>query len=69
MKQYELWRSEDGEQDSLFPADNESARELLEPDATLIWVVKAISWEEAQQKRCDYMGWGRNCTVKEEIES
>ena len=58
MKRYELWRTADGGQDSFFPTNNDSARNLLEPDARLIWTCEANSWNEAQQKRYDFMDWG-----------
>ena len=58
MKQYELWRSEAGNSDSFFAADNQSARNLLEFDARLVWTCAAKSWDEAQQKRYEFMKWG-----------
>lgn len=59
MKTYELWRSTaDGLRDSFFQAGSEFAYRLLEPDARLIWVTEASSWEEAQQQRYDFMDWG-----------
>ncbi len=68
MKRYELWRSRaDGLRESFFPADNDSARNSLEPDARLIWTCEASSWNEAQQKRTDFMDWGRYRTIEEEV--
>ena len=55
---YELWRSARENSDSFFAADNQGAREMLPPDARLIRVIGAASWNEAQQKRYDFMGWG-----------
>ncbi|MGA1283433.1 MAG: hypothetical protein ACO34J_05125 [Prochlorothrix sp.] len=43
---------------AFFPADNVSARALLEPDDRLIWTVEANSWEEASQAQYRYLGWG-----------
>lgn len=55
MQQYELWQ--EGVDYSFFPVDNDSARQALSPDATLIWTVEAYSWEEACKKRNEYLGW------------
>ncbi|MGA1283430.1 MAG: hypothetical protein ACO34J_05110, partial [Prochlorothrix sp.] len=44
VMQYELWQSIEGSY-AFFPADNVSARALLEPDDRLIWTVEANSWE------------------------
>jgi hypothetical protein len=67
-KKYELWSSESENSDSFFPAENDSARDLLAPDAKLIHVIEANSWNEAQQKRYDFMGWGHYKTFEEEAE-
>lgn len=56
---YELWESIEGGGYSFFPADNASARALLEPDDRLIWTVEANSWEEASQAQYNYLGWGQ----------
>ena len=61
MKKYELWRTtEKGLADSFFEAgtSDEKRHQLLEPDARLIWTCEASSWDEAQQKRYDFMAWG-----------
>ena len=60
MKRYELWRSEDGLRDSFFEAGtgDETNYQLLDSDARLIWTCEADSWDEAQQKRYDFMDWG-----------
>ena len=56
LTKYELW--EDQERNySFFPEDNDSARDLLPKSAKLIWVVEAASWEEAQSKKHEYLGW------------
>jgi len=57
LKKYELWEEEDGRNHSFFPEDNESARNLLSKDAKLIWKVEATSWEEAQTRKHEYLGW------------
>lgn len=69
MKRYELWRSESELRDSFFEAgaDNETRYQLLEPDARLIWTCEASSWNEAQQKRYDFMDWGHYRTIEEEL--
>ncbi len=69
MTKYELWRSKSENSDTLFAADNDSARETLAPDAKLIWTVDASSWNEAQQKRYDFMGWGHYRTIEEDEEA
>jgi hypothetical protein len=65
-KEYELWSSEIECSHSFFPADNDSARDSLAPDAKLVCVIRATSWNEAQQKRYDFMGWGHYKTFEEE---
>ena len=54
-KKYELWQESSGY--SFFPESSESARRLLEPGATLIWSVEAESWDEAQTKKHEFLGW------------
>jgi hypothetical protein len=54
---YELWQEADGF--SFFVEDNESARRLLVPNATLIWSCTASSWEEAQARKEQFLGWNR----------
>lgn len=65
-QRYELWESASEGSDSFFPANSQRARETLAPDARLIWVVEAASWNEAQQKRYDFMGCGHYRTIEEE---
>ena len=65
-KKYELWLSEDEGSDAFFAADNDSAKESLAPDAKLACVIEAASWNEAQQKRYDFMGWGHYKTIEED---
>jgi hypothetical protein len=65
-KKYELWSSESEGSDAFFVADDESARESLAPDAQLICVIDAASWNQAQQKRYDFMGWGHYKTIEED---
>jgi hypothetical protein len=65
-KKYELWSSASESSDTFFPTENHSARDSLAPDAKLICVIEAISWNEAQQKRYDFMGWGHYKTFEEE---
>jgi hypothetical protein len=54
-KKYELWKESDGY--SFFPEDSDSARNLLRKDAKLVWTVEANSWEEAQSRKHEYLGW------------
>ncbi|BCM89999.1 hypothetical protein IAD21_01850 [Abditibacteriota bacterium] len=65
---FELWRSEDGGQDSFFPSSisTEERAKQLSPDSKLIWTTEAESWNEAQQNRYDFMGWGHYRTMEEE---
>ncbi len=57
-KKYELWSSASEGSDTFFNADNDSIRNILAADAKLICIIEASSWNEAQQKRYDFMGWG-----------
>lgn len=65
-KKYELWSSESEGSDAFFSADDDSAKESLASDAKLICVIEAASWNEAQQKRYDFMGWGYYKTTEED---
>lgn len=53
---YELWQSEDGEYD-FFLQTNAKARQLLPPKARLLCMIEALSWEEAQRKKHEFLGW------------
>jgi hypothetical protein len=64
-KKYELWSSVSESSDSFFPADNDRTRDSLAADAKLVCVIEATSWDEAQQKRYDFMGWGHYKTFEE----
>lgn len=52
---YELWNSESGY--SFFPTGNESARQLLDPDANLVQIFEAESWDEARGQMHRFLGW------------
>lgn len=52
---YELWQDKGGY--TFFPENNNTARNLLLADAELIWTVEADSFEEAQTKKHEYLGW------------
>lgn len=65
-KKYELWSSASEGSDTFFPTENDSARNSLAPDAKLACVIEATSWNEAQQKRYDLMGWGHYRTIEED---
>lgn len=67
-KKYELWSSASESSDSFFSTDNDGARSHLAPDAKLVCVIEATSWNEAQQKRYDFMDWGHYRTIEEEAE-
>lgn len=69
LEKYELWRSPDGGMDSFFAASAYTAEQKhgrLEPGSELIWTTEAASWNEAQQKRYNFMGWGHYRTLEEE---
>lgn len=56
LQNYELWKcSKEGY--SFFPEKNESARKLLSPDAALVTVISAKSWDDAQKKKNEYLGY------------
>jgi hypothetical protein len=54
---WELWKNAFGY--DFFVESNQRARELLEPDSKLIWTVEAESFDEAQQAKYDFLGWGK----------
>lgn len=55
---YELWYSESkGTYMLLFEGDTASDRSK-EADAKVVWTVEAETYEEARQRRNDYLGWG-----------
>lgn len=54
---YELWLSGDGSYD-FFASTNDSARALLDDNATLIKKIEADTWEAARQKQYEFLGWG-----------
>ena len=53
---YELWYSEEDGY-SFFPESNNGARAILPSDAKLIWTTEAFTWEEAQIKKHEFLGW------------
>lgn len=67
-KKYELWSSATEDSYTFFPTDNDSIKATLAPDAKLVCVIEATSWNEAQQKQYDFMGWGHYKTFEEEAE-
>ena len=52
---YELWKESNSY--SFFPTDNVSMRALLGSQAVLLWTVEAESWNEAQSKKHEFLGW------------
>lgn len=54
-EKYELWELKNGYE--FFPESNISAKNLLPDDAKLILTVEAGSWDEAQTKKHEYLGW------------
>ena len=61
-EKYELWKLKDGYE--FFLEKDTSARDSLPTDAKLIWTVNASSWEEAQTKKNEYLGWPRYKPMK-----
>lgn len=62
MNTYELWYSEPDQFSSakqfyFFVANTEDACKDLPQNAKLLWTVTASSWEEAQAKKHEYLGW------------
>jgi hypothetical protein len=55
---YELWHSESECSYTLLKEGDRSAEHLKEADARVICVVEAETYEEALQKRNDFLGWG-----------
>ena len=53
---YELWQSADGSY-AFFDANENDVRDRLDDTAKLLWTVEADSWEEAQAKKHEYLGW------------
>lgn len=61
---YELWYS-DGSH-TFFPEDNENARQLLEPDAELVTIFEADTWDDACAQRNQFLGWGDSQPMEDE---
>ena len=56
---HELWiEEEDSQTFCLAGPDGDSARNLLDPGAKLIWACEASSHFEAMTKYYEYMRWG-----------
>jgi hypothetical protein len=58
---WELWElvhEHGGSELTYFRESNERARRALEPTAKLIWTVVASGYDDAMQKRNDFLGWG-----------
>ena len=57
LKTYQLWRSDAEGSLTFIEEGTDVHASMLEPDAKLIWTVKATSWNEAQAKKHDFLGW------------
>jgi hypothetical protein len=57
MKRYELWHSAADGEYTFFPADAAALHPDRGAGARLIWTVDAASWEEAQAKKHEFLGW------------
>ena len=56
---YELWHSESASSYSLLYEGDTASDHTKEPDSKVIWTCEARTYEEALQKRNDYLGWGQ----------
>lgn len=56
LTRYELWTDED--RLVFFPHGNESILSTLGPNARLVWSCLARTWDEAQTKKQEHLGWG-----------
>jgi hypothetical protein len=72
MKQFELWRAE-GNSIALtvceIGPEGEACRNLLEPNAEIIWTFEGYSHIDTMQKYYDYMDWGIYKTDWPELDS
>lgn len=57
MKRYELWHSAADGEYTFFPADDADLHPDRGEGARLIWTVDAASWDEAQAKKHEFLGW------------
>ena len=57
MKRYELWHSEVDGEFTFFPADDADLHPDRGAGARLIWTVDAVTWDEAQAKKHEFLGW------------
>jgi hypothetical protein len=59
---WELWLSESESSYSVIPVSGTEeealARRHLEPDAQMVFMIEAETWDEAAQARNDFLGWG-----------
>jgi hypothetical protein len=57
---WELWEivDDDGTQLAFFPSSQQHSRDRLEAHAKLIFTVEASGYDDAMQKRNDFLGWG-----------
>lgn len=54
---YELWHSATDNAFTFFPSDSPPMLGVIEPDARKLWTVEAGSWNEAQTKMHEFLGW------------
>ena len=54
---WELWHSIEGQCYSMFPEDTPAEKRILEPDAELIHVIEADTYNEAAKQKHEYLGW------------
>ena len=55
---YELWNAASASSYMLLFEGDTASDHVKEPDAKVIWTVEAETYEEALQKRNDFLGWG-----------
>ncbi len=54
---YELWHSATENAFTFFPSESSPTQGALEPDARQLWTVEAATWNEAQAKKHEFLGW------------
>lgn len=57
VTRYELWHSPSENSYSMFGANDDRSRHLLEKDAVLLTTFDATSWEDACRQQHEYLGW------------
>jgi hypothetical protein len=53
-KTYEYWEDDEGH--AFFPSDCTQREIILGANPRLVWTIEADSWEDAMEKRAEYLG-------------